>query len=480
MSLYLGRHPFVKPSTLNPSNTKNLIKSVRAYVIDNKQMEEKAGGGADCHAQASGHWIVDTPISTPMSVYEAYKSSRKLWGINAIGTMIVEVELYDTTIPKGYGISIGGVPGCYIVENHLSRFIEGQDIHNIELMWDQMFKSTVNYGRKGLVIQAISAVDLALWDTLGQLKKEPVYNLIGGKVKNKIPIYATTARPDLAQSLGFVGAKIPLPYGPGDGERGMKGNIDRLKNVVLSIKPNKDGSKYPIMIDCWMSLTVNYTLDLLNRIKSEILDNKDINCDHVKFKWIEEVLPPDDYDGYSRLNKYMKNGSSGIQNIMLTCGEHEYTRWGFRKLLENKCCDILQPDISWMGGLTEARRVVAMASAYDIPVIPHGSGPYSYHLQIAFPNCPMTELIMAGAPNADRIAPIFGNLFIDEPLPKNGYIELDENKYGFGLTLNPDVKLKRPFEHEQKTLQEILDFKTNSANDNLIDDKWFKKHSMGP
>lgn len=87
-----------------------------------------------------------------------------------------------------------------------------QDIHNIELMWDQMFKATVNYGRKGLVIQAISAVDLALWDLLGKLKKEPVYNLIGGKTKNKIPVYATTARPDIAQQLGFVGAKIPLVF----------------------------------------------------------------------------------------------------------------------------------------------------------------------------------------------------------------------------------------------------------------------------
>ena len=92
MSLYLGRHPFVRPSTLNPSN---IIKSVRAYVIDNKELEEKAGGGADCHAQGKGHWIVDTPISTPMSVYEVYKSSRKHWGINAIGTMIVEIELFD-------------------------------------------------------------------------------------------------------------------------------------------------------------------------------------------------------------------------------------------------------------------------------------------------------------------------------------------------------------------------------------------------
>ena len=102
----------------------------------------------------------------------------------------------------GVGISIGGEPACFIIENHLSRFVEGQDPKNIELIWDQMWRSTINYGRKGLPIQAISAVDLALWDVLGKLKNEPVYNLLGGKTKGRLPVYATTARPDLAKRWG--------------------------------------------------------------------------------------------------------------------------------------------------------------------------------------------------------------------------------------------------------------------------------------
>merc|ERR1712154_494944 len=183
--------------------------------------------------------------------------------------------------------------------------------------------------------------------------------------------------------------------------------------------------------------------------------------------------------GYSALYQYIKNGSNSIQNIMITCGEHEYTRYGFRKLLESKCADILQPDMGWLGGLTEARRVVAMASAYDVPVIPHGSGPYSYHMQIAFANCPMAEFLML-APEADVIQPLFGDVFIDEPLPKNGYIELDAKRYGFGVTLNPKLKLKRPYKHTEKTLQQILEFKTSVTNDNLLGDKWLRKHSVGP
>ena len=122
--------------------------------------EEQSGGGADCHRQASGHWIVDSDIANPMSVYEQYRSSRTSWGIGALGSVIVEIELDDDDKTTGVGISIGGEAACFMVENHLSRFVEGQDPSNVELIWDQMYRSTLNYGRKGIAIQAISAVDL--------------------------------------------------------------------------------------------------------------------------------------------------------------------------------------------------------------------------------------------------------------------------------------------------------------------------------
>jgi L-rhamnonate dehydratase len=101
-----------------------------------------------------------------------------------------------------------------------------------------------------------------------------------------------------------------------------------------------------------------------------------------------------------------------------------------------------------VGGLTEARRVVALAAAYDIPVIPHGSSVYSYHLQFAYSNCPMGELIVL-APKADKVWPLFGDLFLDEPMPIDGYISLDAKKPGFGVTLNPAVRstFMRPHPH---------------------------------
>ena len=116
----------------------------------------------------ASHWIIDLPIANPMSVYEEYKAKRTSWGINALGTVVVEVELDDGII--GIGCSIGGEPACYIIEKHLSRFVEGQDPRNVELIWDQMWRATMPYGRKGLAIQALSAVDLAIWDCLGKVR----------------------------------------------------------------------------------------------------------------------------------------------------------------------------------------------------------------------------------------------------------------------------------------------------------------------
>lgn len=391
---------------------KATISDLRAYVI------EPGEAGADYHNQGGGHWIVDTPIANPMSVYEEYKSSRTSWGINALGTVVVEVELDDGTI--GIGASIGGEPACYIIERHLNRFVVGQDPRDVELMWDQMWRATMPYGRKGLPIQAISAVDLAVWDCLGKLRGEPVYALLGGKTKKRLPVYATTARPDLAKEMGFQGGKMPCRYGPADGDEGLKKNV-----AAVAEMRERTGPDFPLMLDCYMALTVPYTIKLARALEP------------YKMRWIEEFLPPDDYDGYAQVKQ-------AVTSCLLTTGEHEYTRYGFRELIARRCADILQPDINWVGGLTEARRIVAMAAAYDIPVIPHGSSVFSYHMQYAFANCPIAEFLIM-SPQADRIVPLFGDLFVDEPLPKDGYLDLSDAP-GWGVELNREkLNLRRPY-----------------------------------
>ncbi len=394
-----------------------LIREVRAFVIAAGEM------GADYHNQNGSHWIIDLPIANPMSVYEDYRARRTSWGINALGTVLVEVELDDGTV--GLGCSIGGEPACYIIEKHLSRFVEGQDAHNVELIWDQMWRATMPYGRKGLTVQAISAVDLAIWDCLGKLRGEPVYALIGGKTKERLPVYATTSRPDIAQSWGFHGAKIPCRYGPAEGQQGLKKNI-----AIMAEAREQVGPDFPLRLDCYMALTVPYAIQLGKELAQYNLE------------WIEECLPPDDYDGYAEIRAALR----GV--CLVTTGEHEYTRYGFRELIARKCADVLQPDINWVGGLTEAKRIVAMAAAYDIPIIPHGSSVFSYHLQFAFTNCPIAEFLVM-SPQADELVPLFGRLFTNEPIPHQGFIELDDTP-GWGVELNHDLELLRPYEDRNR------------------------------
>ena len=388
-----------------------LIKQVRAFVV--------RGGGADYHDQGSGHWI-DDHIATPMSRYPEYRQSRQSFGINVLGTLVVEIEAADGTV--GFAVTTGGEPAAYIVEKHLARFLEGARVTDYEKIWDQMFFSTQYYGRKGLVINAISGVDLALWDLLGKLRQEPVYQLLGGAVREELQFYATGSRPDLAQKMGFIGGKMPLHHGPAEGEEGLRKNIEELAEMRSRV-----GDDFWLMLDCWMSLDLNYATRLARAAQAYGL------------KWIEEALNPDDYWGYRDLKKNVPKG------MLVTTGEHEATRWGFRMLLEMDCCDIIQPDVGWCGGVTELIRISAMADSRGVMVIPHGSSVYSYHFVVTRHNSPFAEFLMM-APKADEVVPMFSPLLLDEPVPLNGRLKL-QDRPGFGVRLNPACTLHRPYTH---------------------------------
>jgi len=381
------------------------IKEIRAYVVK--------GQGGDYHDQSEDHWIVKQ-IATPMSIYPEYKETRTSFGINALKTLVVEVEAENGEI--GFGITTGGYPAAWIVMNHLDRFIVGQKATNIEKMWDQMYKGSLYYGRKGVVMNAISAIDLALWDLLGHLRKEPVYSMIGGKVREELQFYATGPRPDLAKEMGFIGGKMPLVYGPDDGVEGLNKNIQQAKEMRKKV-----GEDFMLMWDCWMALDLPYAKKLME--KSEDLG----------FFWVEECFNPDNYWDYRNLKNAVGN------NIMVTGGEHEATRYGFRALIEESDIDIIQPDVGWCGGLTELIKIGNLAEAHGKWIIPHGSGIYSHHYVTTKVNAPFTEQLMM-APKADKVLPQFYPLIKDEPIPVNGKLKVSD-KPGFGVELNKDETL---------------------------------------
>lgn len=386
------------------------IREVRAYTV--------RGGGADYHDQNAGHWI-DDHIATPMSVYPEYRQSRQSFGINVLGTLVVEIEASDGTV--GFSVTTAGEIGAFIVEKHLARFLEGRAVTDIERIWDQMYKSTLYYGRRGVVLNAISGVDLALYDLLGRIRQVPVFELLGGPVRDELQFYATGARPDRAKELGFIGGKMPLHHGPAEGEEGLRKNIELLADMRERV-----GDDFWLMYDCWMSLDVDYATRLAHAASDHGL------------KWLEEALIPDDYWGYAELRKRAPS------SMLITTGEHEATRWGFRQLLETGV-DLIQPDVGWCGGITELIKISALADAHGTMVVPHGSSVYSYHFVVTRTNSPFAEFLMMH-PTAEEVVPMFSPMLTGEPVPVNGRLKVPETP-GFGVELSDAIQKHRPYTH---------------------------------
>ncbi|HYM09565.1 MAG TPA: enolase C-terminal domain-like protein, partial [Bryobacterales bacterium] len=296
---------------------------------------------------AAGSWSTGgVEVANPMSIYPKYKPMRSLFMPDPGQLEGFTVEIAADNGLKGYGT--GGIAGGAVVEKHFTKLLLGEDPFDIERLWDILWRSSMYYGRKGVVIHAISGVDLALWDLFGNALGQPVYKLLGGETKpnGRIPAYCTGNDIEQHLAFGYNRLKLAIPYGPADGREGMKQNVELVKRTRGLLGP--DGE---IMLDCWMSWTERYTLEMADLVAP------------YRVYWMEECLQPHDYEGFGRLN-------AAIKTTRIVTGEHEYTRYGFRQLLEHNSAQIWQPDIHWCGGLTELRRIAALAAAYDIPVIP--------------------------------------------------------------------------------------------------------------
>ncbi len=323
------------------------------------------------------------PVSVPVSQY-FYESgtTRILDGDHAPPR--IEVE-HDPNIPmfplgpdpftvevvtnKGIrGLGRGGGGGKFHVPE-LAKFAVGQDPFDVAKIWDLMYMGTLAFGRAGAVIHAISAIDLAIWDIIGKALQMPVYKLIGGQTKPRIPAYATLNDVQWKKKLGFKKIKLAMPYGPINGREGLKQNVALVKYAREEMGPDTE-----IMLDCWMSLNEAYAIELASELAP------------YRINWMEEPLAAADFEGHARLRQKIKT-------CRIATGEHLFTRYEFRKLAEAGGADVWQPDIHWSGGLTEIQRVAAIAMAYDAQLIPHlgGSSFYATHLVMATPASPWAE-----------------------------------------------------------------------------------------
>ena len=190
------------------------------------------------YTPSPGSWSTQgVEVANPMSIYPAYKATRSLWNPDQGKLPGFTVEIATDKGVKGYGS--GGAGGGLVVEQHLVKLLVGEDPFDIERLWDIMYRSTLPYGQAGIAINAISGVDLALWDLIGQALHLPVYELLGGQTKSRIPAYCTGNDIEQHLKFGYKRVKLAMPYGPADGYDGQQKNMELVKQTRASLGPRR-------------------------------------------------------------------------------------------------------------------------------------------------------------------------------------------------------------------------------------------------
>jgi L-rhamnonate dehydratase len=334
------------------------------------------------------------------------------------GWLVVEVFTNEGHVGIG-NAALAPRVSKQVIDLYLKPILIGADPWDIEFLWQHMYRKTMAFGRKGIGMAAISAVDIALWDILGKSAKQPVYRLLGGRTKPRIPVYASrlysTELGELAAEAqrykdeGYKAMKLRFGWGPADGAAGMQRNVDLVRTVRETV-----GDEIDVMADAYMGWTLDYAKRMLPLLETFHL------------RWLEEPVIPDDIHGYVELK------SRG--RIPIAGGEHEFTQYGFRDLLEARAVDYIQFDTNRVGGITQARKITALAESYSVPVIPHAGQLHNYHVVMASLNAPMAEYFPVVDVEVGN--ELFWYIFEGEPTAKDGFVNLDENVPGLGLTIN--------------------------------------------
>jgi L-rhamnonate dehydratase len=334
------------------------------------------------------------------------------------GWLIVEIFTDDGLTGIG-NAALAPQISKQIIDLYLKPLLIGADPWDIEFLWQLMYRKTMAFGRKGIAMAAISALDIALWDILGQSARQPVYRLLGGKTKQRIPVYASrlysvelsklAAEAKRYKKEGYKAMKLRFGWGPADGAAGMQRNVELVRAVRQAV-----GEEIDVMADAYMGWTLDYAKRMLPLLEP------------FRLRWLEEPVIPDDIPGYAELKS---RGS-----IPIAGGEHEFTLYGFRELLEARAVDYIQFDTNRVGGISQARKIAALAEAHSVPVIPHAGQMHNYHVVMASLNAPMAEYFPIVDVEVGN--ELFWYIFEGEPKAKDGFIDLDDRRPGLGLRVN--------------------------------------------
>ena len=356
--------------------------------------------------------------TNPMDLVSPLLSPETMGTFTFHGWLIVEIFTDAGLVGIG-NAALAPLVTKQMIDQYLAPLLIGQDPWDSEFLWQHMYRKTMAFGRKGVALVAISALDIAIWDLMGKAAKQPVFRLLGGRTKAKIPVYASRLYSipleELAREAanykaqGYKAMKLRFGWGPTDGAAGMARNVELIRTVRETV-----GDEIDIMADAYMGWSLDYAKRMMRLIEP------------FNLRWLEEAIIPDDINGYHELRRF---GTTPI-----AAGEHEYTSYGFRQMIEAKALDYFQFDTNRVGGITAARKIQALAEAYSIPVVPHAGQMHNYHVVMASLNSPIAEYFpMVDVEVGNEL---FWYIFKGEPQAVDGHIDLDDNLPGLGLEID--------------------------------------------
>lgn len=363
-----------------------------------------------------------TPLDTPFAFSQGWVRSRS--------STIVEIITDDGITGWGEAFAQGLEPpqiATAVIDSALRPLLIGADPLDTEVLWHRMYHMTRDYGRKGSVTAAISAVDMALWDIAGKAYGVPVHRLLGGAFRTRVQAYATgfyriSGQGEAARladeaiahhEAGFRAMKVKLGYG-------LKDDIAVMAAIGRAIQ----GKGVTLMIDTNHAYGVGDAIRL-----GHALADYDL-------RWYEEPVAPEHIAGYREVRSRVSMPVAG--------GENEHTLYGFRDFLGAGAVDIAQPDLGSVGGFTAARHVIAFAQAHGAQVNPHVWGSAiaqaaSLQLIAAVPVAHHSVFAEEPIFEYDRSSHPFRQLLVREPVvQKDGWIDIP-TRPGIGVDVDREI-----------------------------------------
>ena len=363
-------------------------------------------------------FILKTPLNEPFAFSQGWVRQRS--------ATLVKITTDSGISGWGEAFAQGLEPpeiAAAVIEHALTPLLIGESALDTSVLWHKMYHTTRDYGRKGSVISAISAIDIALWDIAGHYYQQPVYQLLGGAFRNEVQPYATgfyrVSGKNEASRLadeairhrdnGFTAMKVKLGFG-------VKDDIQVMEKIATAI----DTDSIELMVDTNHAYGYREALKLGKALEAYNL------------RWYEEPVVPEDLDGYRNLRKQL--------NVPIAGGENEHTPYGYRALFNAGAVDVAQPDVGSCGGISAARDIIAMAQAQGVSVNPHVWGsaiaqaaslqllaaiPITNHA--LFPQQPLLEFDCSSHP--------FRHQLTTTPLSlRDGRVNIPEG-YGLGISV---------------------------------------------